>query len=66
MEKLTATIISEYQNRRSKLKTIGEFKALGRELRDRFGLTDREAIDLMNGNNEIEFMSKQHENGGSQ
>jgi len=65
MEKLTATIISEYQNRRSKLKTIGEFKALGRELRDRFGLTDREAIDLMNGNNEIEIMSK-HENGGSQ
>jgi hypothetical protein len=44
--------IREYQERRKALKTIGEFKALGRELRDKFGLTDREAIDIMNGDNE--------------
>lgn len=39
----------EYQEKRKGLKTIGEFKALGRELRDKFGLTDREAIDILNG-----------------
>lgn len=43
--------IRDFQARRSELRTIGEFKALGRELRDKFGLTDRQAIDILNGDN---------------
>ena len=40
--------IVDYQARRAKLKTVGDFKLLGRELRDKFGLTDRQAIDILN------------------
>lgn len=45
---ITIEIIREYQSRASKLKTIGEWKALGREVRDKFGLTDRQAICILN------------------
>ncbi len=55
---MTAKIIREYQDKVDKLKTIGEFKTLGRELRDKFGLTDREALDLLNGKNELEILAK--------
>ncbi len=57
-ETLTARIVTEYQNRKSKIKTISEFKIIGRELRDRFDLTDREAIDLLNEKHELEILSK--------
>ena len=59
-EKLTAKVVAEYQKRRQDMKPLraGPYKALGRELRDRFGLTDREAIDLMNGRNELEILAK--------
>lgn len=59
-EKLTAGAVAEYQKRRQDMKPLlaGPYKALGRELRDRFGLTDREAIDLMNGHNELEILAK--------
>ena len=55
---LTAGIILKYQERRGEIKTIGEYKALGRELRGEYGLTDREAIDLLNGHNEIEILDR--------
>ncbi len=47
--------IREYQAKVDELKrtntfTAGNFKTIGRELRDKFALTDREAIDIMNGN----------------
>lgn len=45
---ITISDIRGYQSRRAELKTIGEFKELGRELRDKFGLTDRQAIDILN------------------
>ena len=46
--KLTVSIIKQYQKRKKELKTIGQFKKLGRELRDKFKLTDSEAIDILN------------------
>ena len=46
MEKLTASIVKEYQKKKEKAKTAGEFKAIGR---DRCGLTDMEAIHILNG-----------------
>ncbi len=58
MNKLTAKDIVEYQNRKEDLKTIGEFKELGRELRDKFDLTDREALDILNDRNILEILSK--------
>lgn len=57
MEKLTAKVILEYQKRCEKTKTAIEFKKLGRELRDRFGLTDREAIDLLNNRDVLSVMA---------
>jgi hypothetical protein len=47
-EAITARDIMEYQSKMGDIKTIGEFKALGRELRDKFNLTDRQAIDILN------------------
>lgn len=41
--------IREFQERKKDVKTIGEFKDLGRELRDKFSSTDKEAIDILNG-----------------
>ena len=55
---LTASKIIEYQTAKNNLKTIGDFKRLGIKLRDEFGLTDREAIDILNDQNVIEIMSK--------
>jgi hypothetical protein len=48
---LTAKDVQEYQAKLDTVKTIGEFKALGRELRDKFNLTDRQAIDILIRNN---------------
>jgi hypothetical protein len=50
VNKLTVGEIKEWQERKNKIKTFGEFKKLGRELADKHGLTDREAIDVLNGN----------------
>lgn len=61
MSGLTANIVLEYQRKRAEASTIGEFKALGRELRDKYGLTDREAIDLLNGNNELGILAMHEE-----
>ncbi len=47
---LTVLELAEWRKKKNALKTIGEFKALGREFRDKFGLTDREAIDYLRGN----------------
>ena len=58
MQMLTATIIKKYQERKEEITTIREYKALGRELRDQFGLSDREAIDLLNNNGVVDIMSR--------
>lgn len=63
MAKLTISIIEEYQKRRDRLKTIGEFKALGRELRDKFNLTDMQAINILNRkSDEVLQILKEREN----
>ena len=60
---ITAKEIREYQDRKEGLKTIGEFKALGREIRDAHNLTDREALDILNDRNILEILSS-HEGSG--
>lgn len=50
--KLTAKTVKEYQAKKEQIETIGEFKALGRELKDKYNLTDREAIDILNSKND--------------
>jgi len=62
MQRLTATIIKKYQERKEEITTIGEYKALGRELRDQFGLSDRDAIDLLNNNSIVDIMSRYEAN----
>ena len=56
--KMTAKDILEFQKRKDAIKTIGEFKTLGIELRDKYQLTDREAIDLLNNKNVLEIMAR--------
>jgi|LSQX01.2.fsa_nt_gb hypothetical protein len=56
--KLTAKDVLEYQERVNSLKiskqfTANNYKALGRELRDKYNLTDRQAIDILNGKNDV-------------
>jgi len=46
---MDAKDVQEYREKLKTVKTIGEFKELGRELRDKFNLTDRQAIDILNG-----------------
>jgi hypothetical protein len=57
---MTFEDVKEYQVKREGIKTIGEFKALGRELRDKFNLTDRQSLDILNCNWEAiaEILSK--------
>lgn len=46
---LTIREVQEWIDKAEAVKTIGEWKAVGRELRDKHNLTDREAINIMNG-----------------
>jgi len=57
-KRITVNDVLEFQNKKDSLKTIGEFKELGREMRDTFNLTDKEAIDLLNRRNVIEILTK--------
>ncbi|MCD3277470.1 hypothetical protein [Clostridium botulinum] len=56
MAKITIENIREYQNRLALVKANGfkvkDFKELGRELRDTFDLTDRQAINILNNKSE--------------
>jgi len=60
-KKMKASDIKEFQERKKKLKTISEFKTLGREMVSAFGITDKEAIALLNGKNELEILVKYEE-----
>ena len=48
---ITAEEIKEYRTRLKGIKKIGEFKKLGREIRDRHKLTDMQAIAVLNTKN---------------
>ena len=62
MKKITASVVLKYQKEAKKVTmTTGEFKRLSRELRDIYGLTDREAIDILNNNNVLEILRKYEE-----
>jgi hypothetical protein len=62
MKKITASVVLKYQKEAKKVTmTAGEFKRLGRELRDIYGLTDKEAIDILNNNNVLEILRKYEE-----
>lgn len=65
MSVLTKEVIKEYQERKEKeCDTMGDFKELGRELRDKYDLKDREAIAILNNiEDEIEdiFIRKRQE-----
>lgn len=62
MKKITASVVLKYQKEAKKITmTTGEFKRLSRELCDIYGLTDREAIDILNNNNVLEILKKYEE-----
>ena len=62
MKKITASVILKYQKEVKKITmTTEEFKRLGRELCDIYGLTDKEAIDILNNNNVLEILRKYEE-----
>lgn len=48
METITLAQLKEWIARKESLRTIGQFKELARQFRDTFGLTDRQALDLLN------------------
>jgi hypothetical protein len=50
---ITVTEILIYQERAKNCKTIGEFKEVGRELRDKFNITDSQALSLINNRKNI-------------
>jgi len=57
--KLNAKVILEYQEKVKRITLmISEFEAIGRELRDKYNLTDREAIDILNDRNVLEILAK--------
>ena len=48
-ENITIGQIKDVKAELAKISTIGEWKALGRQIKEKFNLnTDREAIDLLN------------------
>lgn len=57
--KLTASLVLEYLKKASNpTLTIDGYKALGRELRDKYNLTTGEALDILNNKNVLEILSK--------
>lgn len=58
MEKLTAKVIKEYIVDKNQPVIASEFKAKGRELVERFGVTVPEAIDILNNRNILEILCK--------
>ena len=61
--KLNAKVILEYQEKVKRITLmISEFEAIGRELRDKYNLTDREAIDILNDRNVLEILAKKGKN----
>jgi len=59
--KLTARAVLEYQQLLKSKKTVGEYKLLGVEMRDKFNLTDSEVIDLLNNRNVLDIFAKYEE-----
>jgi hypothetical protein len=61
-KKITASVVLKYQKEAKKVTVAIEgFKRLSRELCDIYGLTDKEAIDILNNNNVLEILRKYEE-----
>ena len=61
-KKITTSVVLKYQKEAKKVTmTVEEFKRLGKELCDIYGLTDKEAIDILNNNNVLEILRKYEE-----
>lgn len=58
MEKLTANVIKKYIVDKNQPVIAADFKAKGRELVERFGVTVPEAIDILNNRNILEILCK--------
>lgn len=58
MEKLTAKVIKEYIVDKNQPVFADDFKAKGRELVERFGVTVTEALDILNNRNILEIVCK--------
>lgn len=58
MEKLTAKVIKEYIVDKNQPVFADDFKAKGRELVERFGVTVPEALDILNNRNILEIVCK--------
>lgn len=59
--KLTAKVIQEYQKKKTKIKTMGEYKELGRELRDNYNLSTQEALDILSDRNVLAILANHEE-----
>lgn len=58
VEKLTANVIKKYIVDKNQPVIVADFKAKGRELVERFGVTVPEAIDILNNRNILEILCK--------
>ena len=58
MSNLTATTILHYQNRFQDITTRVQWQALRRELREKYGVSDIEAINILNGNDVLGILAK--------
>lgn len=58
VEKLTANVIKKYIVDKNQPVIASDFKAKGRELVERFGVTVPEAIDILNNRNILEILCK--------
>ena len=58
MSNLTATIILEYQDKFQNITTRAQWQALRRELRENYGVSDIDAINLLNGYDVLGTLAK--------
>ena len=58
MHNLTATTILHYQSRFQDITTRVQWQTLRRELREKYGVSDIEAINILNGNDILGILAK--------
>ena len=58
---LTATTILEYQNKFQNITTRAQWQALRRELRENYGVSDIDAINLLNNYDVLGTLAKYEE-----
>ena len=58
MYNLTATAVLHYQNRFQDITTRVQWQALRRELKEKYGISDIEAINILNGNDVLGILAK--------